>query len=59
MNIFARIKNNLEYAHYRMMREKAVAEMEKHQFDADDQEFKKWAKIALDSLNKCLEIPLK
>lgn len=59
MNIITRIKNNLEYAHHRKIRDKAIAKMKEHVADADDLEFKKWANIGLESSKRCLEIPLK
>ena len=59
MNIFIRIKNNLEYAYYRKLRDKALIEMEKHEKDADDSEWRKWAIIGLDSLKKCDTINIK
>jgi len=59
MNIFTRIKNNMEYTYYRKLGDKAISKMQEHVNDADDREFKKWANIGLCSLRKCYEIPLK
>lgn len=58
MDINTRIKNHFKYAYYRKLRDKAIAKMEEHKNDADDTEFKKWANIAMSSLNRCIEIPL-
>lgn len=59
MNIITRVKNNFEYAYYRKLRDKAIVKAEKHINDEDDHEFKKWAKLGLKYLRKCLEIPIK
>ena len=59
MNIFVRIKNNLEYTYYRKLLDRALIEMKKHENDKDDREWKKWANVGLNSLKKCDEIPLK
>ena len=59
MNIFTRIKNNLEYYRYSKLSDKALVEMQKHLNDADDTEFKMWGNIGLLAFKKCMEIPLK
>ncbi len=59
MNIFKKVKNNLKYAHYRKLSNKAIVKMEKHKNDADDTEWRKWAAIELRCLQKCLSIPTK
>lgn len=43
MNIITKIKNNVEYAHWRKIRDKSLFEMEKHESDKDDTEWKRWA----------------
>lgn len=58
MNIFTRIVNNLKYAHYRKIRDRAMSESVKHAYDKDDTEFKRQCKICLEASKKCIEIPL-
>lgn len=59
MNIFTKIKNNVEYAYYAERRKRAIRNVLKHSNDADDREWRKHMKIALDSIAKCCEIPIK
>lgn len=59
MNIFKKTVNNLRYAYYRKLGDKALAKMHEHQLDADDREWKKWAKIEIKTLKKRFEIPIK
>ena len=59
MNIFTRIKNNVQYAYYRKLSDVAIANMKKHVNEESSTEFKKWAKIGFNSLMKCLEIQIK
>lgn len=54
-----RIINNVRYAYYRKLRDKAIRKMEEHQKDADATEWRKWAYTALDCFKKCDEIPIK
>lgn len=56
MNIITKIKNNIEYAYYRRLREKAVIEAGKNM--NNDLEFTKWVDIHRICVKKCLEIPL-
>lgn len=58
MNIITKIKNNVEYAHWRKIRDKALFEMEKHESDKGSTEWKRWAYLELKALRKCDEIPL-
>ena len=59
MNIITRTINNLQYAHYRKLRDKALNKMREHEGDPCDREWKKWANVALKCFSKCDEIPLK
>lgn len=57
MNIITRIKNNIEYAYYRKLREKAVIEACKN--INNDSEFIKWVDIHRKCIEKCSIIPIK
>jgi len=58
MNIIKRISNNLKYAKYRKLRDKALYEMKKHEYDTDKTEWIHWASIGMESIKKCRNIPL-
>lgn len=58
MNKVTRFINNVRYAYNRVRRDWALDKMKEHINDADDVEWKKYAKIAVTSLKKCLEIPI-
>ena len=58
MRTFERIKNNLKYAYHRKRYDVATAKMKKHLADPDDREFKKQGRIALESLEICINTPL-
>ena len=57
MNIFTRIRNNIEYAYYRKLWDKSISEMIKH--CEDDLAFRKWAEISFECWKKCHEIQIK
>ena len=59
MDIFTRTKNNIKYAYYRKLWDKALTKMKEHEGDADQTEWKKWAKISLKCMNVCVLTPLK
>ena len=58
MNICKKVKNNIEYAKWRRIREKSLAEAGKRLFDEDDTEFKYWAARYQLALKKCMEIDI-
>ena len=58
MNFIVRLKNNLEYAHWRKMSDVCFAKMKEHDCDEDITEWRKWAIKNLECLKKCMEIPL-
>lgn len=58
MNIVTKTINNLRYAKYRKLRDMAFLEMKKHEKDVDSTEWKYWTLVGLDSMQKCIEIPL-
>ena len=58
MNIFKRVKNNVEYAKWRKIREKSLAEATLRLFDEDDTEFKYWVAKHNLAVKKCNEIDI-
>ena len=56
MNIFTRIKYDVQYAHYGRVWKNANKMMRKHTSDEDDSEFRKWADVASECCRKQTEI---
>ena len=57
-NILNKVKNNMEYAKWRKIREESEKMMQQHMNDDDQTEFKFWcAQYAL-ALKKCREIEI-
>lgn len=58
MNIVKRIINNVKYAKYRKLRDKASKNVIKHAHDVDKTEFDYWKRIYAENLKKCIDTPL-